>query len=146
MILFPMSLRIGDGSLESRAILGHDDGMDRWKWAAGGTVVFIAAAGLGLFLVTEGLARASAWVTVLGFPLVLAGTAVAVWSAVQAVKAGREVRHEDGRIQQDTHDPSGADGRARPEIGASGSIRQTSQGGPTIGHTGIGDINLTNGR
>lgn len=87
--------------MECRAILGHDSCMGSRKWAVGGAAVFIVGAGLGLFLVSEGLVQASAWVTVLGFPLVLAGTVAGVWSAVQAARRGRQ-NHPGGISQTHT--------------------------------------------
>jgi hypothetical protein len=129
--------------MEFWAVFVHDGQMSRWKWIFGGTVVFIGGVGLGLFLVSEGLNRASAWVTVLGFPLVLAGAAAGVWSVVRAVRTGRETRQVDTPLQQKSQDSSGASTPARPEMGASGSIRQSNTGGINVAHTAQGDINIT---
>jgi hypothetical protein len=129
--------------MEYGAVLVHDGQMSRWKWVVGGTTVFTAGVGLGLFLVSEGLNRASAWVTVLGFPLVLVGTAAGVWSVVRAARTARELRHVDMPLRQESQEASGASAPAPPEMGASGSISQRNTGGINVAHTAQGDINFT---
>jgi hypothetical protein len=129
--------------MERWAVFAHDGQTSRWKWVVGGTVMFVAGAGLGLFLVREGLDRASAWVTVLGFPLVVAGTAAGVWSVVRAAGTGREGRRVDTPLRQESQDLSGQSTPERPGMDASGSIRQSNTGGINAAHTGQGDINLT---
>jgi hypothetical protein len=114
--------------------------MDRWKWVMGGTAVFIAGAGLGLFLVSEGLNRASAWVAVLGFPLVLAGAAAGVWSVILSARIGREARRAGMPSEQESQALSGSGTPARPGVDAPGLIRQ--QGEHNVIHTGQGNINV----
>ena len=128
------------GALAGWVVSVHDGQMARWIWVAGGAAVFVAGTGLGLFLVSQGLGRASAWVTVLGFPLVLAGATAGVWAVVQAARTGRAARHTDMTPQQESQNPPRAGMPARPSVNASGSIRQ--RGRFNVGHTGQGDINL----
>ena len=118
----------------------HDGLMGRWKWVIGGAAACVAGASLGLFLVSEGLNQASAWVTVLGFPLVLAGAAAGVWAAVLAARTARETRQAGMPSEQEGQGPSETSKPARPGIDTPGSIWQ--QGDHNTIHTGQGDINL----
>lgn len=125
--------------MESSATGVHDSPMGRWRWVTVGAAVCIAGAGLGVFLVSEGLNRASAWVTVLGFPLVLAGTAAGVWSAVLAVRTAQEPRQAEMSPEQESTGPSQVASPARRRSWP-WSIRQ--RGKINTVHTGHGDINV----
>jgi hypothetical protein len=104
--------------------------------------VFLAAAGLGVFLVSEGLSRASLLVTVLGFPLALVGAAAGIWTAVLTAQGLREARQADARRGQEDHTVHGTPPPAPPRTEAPGSVEQHSLTGDNIAHTGKGDINV----
>ena len=96
--------------------------------------VFMVTAGLGSFLIIQGLERASLWAAILGLPLTAIGTAAGVWTALLTVRTLRGSREQAGA------EPSGSDSSV---VKQSGNIQQTSTEGITIGHTGDGDINIT---
>lgn len=95
--------------------------------------LLLAGAGVGLlvvFLVGQGLVRASLWATVLSFGLAGLGVVVGVWGLIAARQPSRAADAPDRR---DRH----------PADGRTGSITQISSGGITIAHTGEGDINTS---
>lgn len=135
-------LRVGvrSGAMESWTTWVHDGLMGRWKWVIAGAAVCIVGAGLGVFLVSEGLNQASAWVTVLGFPLVLAGGAAGVWSAILAARMARDTRQAGMLPEQESKGPTGESGLVGRHVDAPVSISQ--HGKTNTVHTGQGDINL----
>ncbi len=89
--------------------------------------VFAVMGGFGIFLVSQGLIRASLWATIAGLPVTLVGGIAGVWSAVVASRALRKTG------QRDEIEASRAASR-------SGDIRQEGSGGITIAHSGKGNI------
>jgi hypothetical protein len=98
--------------------------------------LIVAASALGAFLVfllRQGLVRASLWATLLVLPLTVIIAVAGAWAAVLAARA-----LHDGQERTERSPAAGA--AFRPDISRSGSIYQTKTGGPAIAHTGVGDI------
>ncbi|SRR5258706_11603630 len=103
--------------------------MGRWVKVAAWAAVFAAAAGFGIFLVSQGLNRAASWTIIVGLPVTVVGVIAGVWSAVLATRALRETR-----ARRETEAP--------PRPSSSGDIRQRKTHGITIAHIGKGDIRV----
>src|SRR5690348_3176146 len=73
---------------------------------------FVVCAGAGVFLVSQGLSRASLWVTVVGLPIAIVGAAAGVWAAILAAVALREARQVSSHsVPLVTASPSQAESR-----------------------------------
>jgi high-affinity Fe2+/Pb2+ permease len=95
-----------------------------------------ATAGLAfllVFLLRQGLGKASMWATFLVLPLTVVVAVAGVWAAVVAARGSREDRSEatDQNLEKSP---------IRPSVARSGDIHQEHTAGPSIAHTGAGDI------
>lgn len=104
--------------------------------AAGLIAGTTALAVLLVFLLRDGLAKASLWATFLVLPLTAISAIAGVWAVVIAARSLR-----DGRVP--TKDSSGGDVVDRPRIVRSGNVRQERTDGPAVAHTGVGEIIFT---
>jgi hypothetical protein len=98
-----------------------------------GTSVFVVASGTGIFLVSQGLGKASSWAAVIGLPLTAVGVIAGVWTAILTR------RILQGPRRQATAELSDA---ASNGVSKSGKIRQKNTDGITIAHTGSGDVDV----
>lgn len=101
--------------------------MGRWLKVTALAALFAAAAGFGIFLVSQGLSRAASWAIIVGLPMTLVGMIAGVWSAVLAARALRETR---GMTE------------VSPRGSKSSEIRQKKTHGITVAHTGKGNIRI----
>jgi hypothetical protein len=95
--------------------------------------LLIAGVGIALlvvFLVGQGLVRASLWGTIGSSGLAAIGTAASVWGLITA---RRTPRIADDSATMDS----------RRSGGPTGAITQVNSGGVNIAHTGEGDINVS---
>lgn len=112
--------------------------MRRLARAGAGAGVAVGATGLAVFLVSQGLVKASLWASVLGLPVALIIAVAGVWAALLAAKAPHG--HGQGQAAGTTSKPND-DGTA--DDTRSGSIYQVSTSGTAMGSTGSGDIHYT---
>ena len=112
--------------------------MGNWARAGAGAVMVAAAAALAVFLVSQGLDKASLWATVIGLPLAAIIAISGVWTTFLAARSLRG-------SEQQNETPHTADPRddSRPGVTRSGSIHQDNTRGTAIAHTGSGDIGIT---
>jgi hypothetical protein len=94
--------------------------------------LIVASIGLTVFLVSQGLGKASLWAAVLGLPVAVIAAVAGVWSTIVAIKSFREHATEASLRSDISSDPS-----------TTGEIRQRGNRGTTIAHTGSGDIHVT---
>jgi len=98
--------------------------------AAGATAGLVF---LLVFLLRQGLGKASMWATFLVLPLTVIIAVAGVWATVVAAHGSSEGRGE-------APDHSLEKMPVRPSVVRSGDIRQEHTAGPSIAHTGAGDI------
>jgi hypothetical protein len=60
----------------------------------------IVCAGVGIFLVSQGLSRAVLWATVVGLPIALVGAAATIWTALLTARTIRETRQDNGQAER----------------------------------------------
>lgn len=89
-----------------------------------------------VFLLRDGLAKASLWATFLVLPLTAISAVAGVWATAIAARSL-------GDNRMPSKDPSVGHVVDQPSIGRSGNIRQQRTDGPAVAHTGVGDIIYT---
>ena len=99
--------------------MGHHGGVGRRARLVAAAGLIVAVAGgvtLAVFLVRQGLDRASLWATVLGLPAVVAGIVMQVWPLVSASRA-RQAKPAPGAGQTSFPARTGAEDREVPAHG-----------------------------
>ena len=115
--------------------------MRHWMRVSAGIILVALAAGLCVFLVRQGLGKASLWASILGLPLAAIIAVAGVWAAVLAARSMR-----GSHLQRETPEATGLSLDARPGVSGTGTIRQRETRGTTVAHTGSGDINVNAAR